>query len=139
MQVPLDSGRFPVFHVRGHLLPLVPPLAANSALFPAPATDAPLTVLLPCPRPGDSHRLVVRRYLQPSQEVSFFFSAADNVLRVSLSAHPRTVELRLTGLPVPPASVAAASGRPLRWSLAEPAALVLSIDCVVGEELKIVL
>jgi hypothetical protein len=133
--VPLDSGRFPVFHVRGHLLPLVPRVASNAQLFPGPSPESPLTLLLPCPRPGDSHRAVVRRYRQPAQEMSYHFSGA--ALTVTLSAHPRTVTLRVTGLAAAPVALSALSGRSLRWSLEAPAALTVEIDCTLGERLKI--
>jgi hypothetical protein len=124
-----------VFHVRGHLLPLVPRVSSNAQLFPGPSSEAPLAVLLPCARPGDSHRAVVRRYRQLSQEMSYTFFG--RTLSVTLSAHPRTVTLRLTGLAAAPVALSALSGRALRWSREAPAAMTVEIDCTLGEQLKI--
>ncbi len=133
-EVSLDGGRYPVFHVQGNLLPLLPAPASNTILL-LPAPDGALMVLLPCPRPGGSHSTVIRRYRQPSQEVSYSYDSG--VISVILTAHVRRVHLLLTGLSSPLLSVRSLSGTAYTWRTDQHGALSIDVDCRIGEQLKL--
>ena len=92
---PLDGGKYPVFHVRGNLIPIFPRPQRNSDLLVPKETDE-IEMLLPCPQEGDEHTVVIRRFQMASQRVSYGFH--DDTLTIQCTAHVRPLSFRVTGL-----------------------------------------
>jgi hypothetical protein len=90
--------------------------------------------LLPSPRRGDSHSIVIRQYQLPSQSIAFDFEES---LVFECSARNRNVTFVISDLEIEVRSVKSESGNLLSWSKSDQHLTLTNVDCSVGERFKI--
>jgi hypothetical protein len=120
---------YPVFHKQGSLL--VRNIRDSVILPLQPAASEPLNVLLPCPRLGDAHHIAIRRWRQPSQEVSFdYFNSTTIVFKIT--AHVRVLSLTITGITRPIECFDTIAGAKLAHTYQDGEVHITKIECVNG-------
>jgi alpha-glucosidase (family GH31 glycosyl hydrolase) len=122
----LDSGLYPLFHVQGSMLMRNIKPQSNAELLEG-KLEAPMTVQIIHPRPGDTRNITIRKYQQLSQDIEY--DLQQNVLTVRFSPHPRVIHLQLVA-PQSLTFVSAKSGR--SYGVEDNQ---VAVDCKQGEVL----
>lgn len=128
---PLDgsSMSYPVFHKAGALLVRnIIDASAPSVIRPLePPAGEPLEVLLPWPVVGQRGHAAIRRWRQPSQEVSYVYHNA-TTLELRATAHPRALRFVLAGV-VPPRACMRAGGAKVMCAMRGAELHIVNIAC----------